>query len=86
MGYSCISSIYIYKTEAFEAPIIFHVITILKKKKKNQPKNVINWILKGFPFHDGLPSLPCLPLPCLPCFLHWALPQIIESPPSSSEY
>ena len=26
-------SIYIYKTEAFEVPTIFHVSTILKKKK-----------------------------------------------------
>ena len=30
-------SIYIYKTEAFEAPIIFHVSTILKKKTFLKP-------------------------------------------------
>jgi len=31
-------SIYTYKTEAFKTPTIFHVSTILKKKKK---KNII---------------------------------------------
>ena len=33
--------IYIYKTETSETPTIFHVSTILKKKKQTNKKNVI---------------------------------------------
>ena len=45
--------VYIYKTEVFEAPTIFHLSIILKKKKCNKT------FLKpdsAFPFHDAIPK------------------------------
>ena len=36
------SNLYIYKTEAFEAPTIFHVSTVLKKKNINEKIIIIS--------------------------------------------